>query len=146
MFLGFDRHSLDNKNRLTVPAKYRAELENGGYVLRGFDDNLMVLTMQAFDVISKRLNRLSLTNPKARLLRRKIFSSAERFELDKTGRFLIPEHLRLAAGLEGEVILSGLGDFFEIWSPELWGEQEAQAEAQGMDPELFDDLDLTTSE
>ena len=146
MFLGFDRHSLDNKNRLTVPAKYRAELENGGYVMRGFDDNLMVLTMQAFDVISKRLNRLSLTNPKARLLRRKIFSSAERFELDKTGRFLIPEHLRLAAGLEGEVILSGLGDFFEIWSPELWGEQEAQAEAQGMDPELFDDLDLTTSE
>ena len=146
MFLGFDRHSLDNKNRLTVPAKYRAELENCGYVMRGFDDNLMVLTMQAFDVISKRLNRLSLTNPKARLLRRKIFSSAERFELDKTGRFLIPEHLRLAAGLEGEVILSGLGDFFEIWSPELWGEQEAQAEAQGMDPELFDDLDLTTSE
>ena len=146
MFLGFDRHSLDNKNRLTVPAKYRAELENGGYVMRGFDDNLMVLTMQAFDVISKRLNRLSLTNPKARLLRRKIFSSAERFELDKTGRFLIPEHLRLAAGLEGEVILSGLGDFFEIWSPELWGDQEAQAEAQGMDPELFDDLDLTTSE
>jgi len=146
MFLGFDRHSLDNKNRLTVPAKFRVELETGGYVMRGFDDNLMVLTTQAFDVLSKRLNRMSITNPKARLLKRKIFSSAERFELDKTGRFLIPEHLRLAAGLESEVVLSGLGDFFEIWSPELWGEQEAQAEAQAMDPELFDDLDLTASD
>jgi len=146
MFLGFDRHSLDNKNRLTVPAKFRVELETGGYVMRGFDDNLMVLTTQAFDVHSKRLNRMSITNPKARLLKRKIFSSAERFELDKTGRFLIPEHLRLAAGLESEVVLSGLGDFFEIWSPELWGEQEAQAEAQAMDPELFDDLDLTASD
>ncbi len=146
MFLGFDRHNLDNKNRLTVPAKYRVELETGGYVMRGFDDNLMVLTTQAFDVLSKRLNHMSITNPKARLLKRKIFASAERFELDKTGRFLIPEHLRLAASLENEVVLSGLGDFFEIWSPELWGEQEAQAEAQAMDPELFDDLDLTASD
>jgi MraZ protein len=146
MFLGFDRHNLDNKNRLTVPAKYRSELESGGYVMRGFDDNLMVLTPQAFDSISKRLNRMSITNPVARLLRRKIFSSAERFELDKTGRFLIPEHLRLAAMLDVEVVISGLGDFFEIWEPAHWSEQEAKADAQVIDPELFDDLDLATSE
>ena len=146
MFLGFDRHTLDSKNRLTVPAKYREELVTGGFVMKGFDNNLMVLTLQAFDVVSKRLNRMSLTNPKARLLRRRIFSSAERFELDKVGRFLIPEYLRLSAGLDGEVVLNGAGDYFEIWAPELWAEEEHLTQDAGMNPELFDDLDLATSE
>lgn len=146
MFLGYDRHTLDSKNRLTVPAKFREELANGGFVMRGFDQNLMVLTPAAFDVISRRLNRMSLTNPRARMLRRRIFASAERFELDKSGRFLVPEFLRQVANLDGEVVLNGAGDYFEIWSPGLWVEQETKADDAGMNPELFDDLDLITSE
>jgi MraZ protein len=146
MFTGTHRHTLDQKNRLTVPAKFREELTDGGFVMQGFEQNLMVLTPQAFDVVSRRLNRMSLTNPKARMLRRKIFSSTERFELDKTGRLLIPDFLRQSASLDGEVVLKAAGDYFEIWSPGLLAEQEKQAELAGMDPELFDDLDLATSE
>jgi len=146
MFLGQYRHNLDSKDRLTVPAKYRDELVEGGFMMKGFDHNLMVLTPEAFEVVSRRLNRMSLTSPKARLLRRRIFSSAERFDLDKSGRFLIPVYLRQAAGLDGEVVLNGAGDYFEIWAPTMWSEEEAKSETAGMDPELFDDLDLATSE
>lgn len=114
--------------------------------MQGFEQNLMVLRPDAFDVVSRRLNRMSLTNPKARWLRRQIFSSTERFELDKAGRFLIPEFLRRFATLEGEVVLKGAGDYFEIWSPGLLQDLEKKAEDAGMNPELFDDLDLATSE
>jgi MraZ protein len=146
MFLGFDRHTLDSKNRLTVPAKFRGELTEGGFVMRGFDQNLMVLTPAAFEVVSRRLNRMSLTNAKARMLRRRIFSSAEQIGLDKSGRFLIPEYLRLDANLDGEVVLNGAGDYFEIWSPENWAQEEVKTDAAGLDPALFDDLVLATSE
>ena len=146
MFLGQYRHNLDSKDRLTVPAKYREELVDGGFMMKGFDNNLMVLTPQAFDVVSRRLNRMSITSPKARLLRRRIFSSAERFDLDKSGRFLIPVYLRQAASLDGAVVLNGAGDYFEIWSPELWSEEEVKSDDADMDPEIFDGLDLSTSE
>lgn len=146
MFLGQYRHTLDSKDRLTVPARYRDELAEGGFMMKGFDNNLMVLTPQAFGVVSRRLNRMSLTSPKARLLRRRIFSSAERFDLDKSGRFLIPAYLRQSASLNGEVVLNGAGDYFEIWAPSLWSEEEVKSESAGMDTGLFDDLDLATSE
>ena len=66
MFLGEYHHSLDNKDRLTVPARYRELLDDGAYILRGFDRNLMVLTTKAFESISQRLDQLSMTDPLAR--------------------------------------------------------------------------------
>ena len=72
MFLGEYRHSLDIKDRLTVPARFRELMVDGAYILRGFDRNLMVLTPKAFDAISHRLDQMSLTDPLARALRRLI--------------------------------------------------------------------------
>ena len=76
MFLGEYRHSIDNKDRLTVPARYRELMDEGAYILRGFDRNLMVLTTKAFEAISHRLDQMSLTDPLARSLRRLIIGSA----------------------------------------------------------------------
>lgn len=146
MFLGYDRRSLDDKNRLTVPAQYRQELAKGGYVMRGFDQNLMVLPSDVFEAVSRRLSQMSLTNPKVRMLRRRIFSSTVRFELDKVGRFIVPDFLREFANLNGTVIIKGAGDYFEIWSPELAAEQDQYEHNAGLDPGLFDELDLTLGE
>jgi MraZ protein len=126
MFLGRYSHTLDNKGRLTIPVRYREILEPGAYITKGFEDNLTVMTTEAFANISKQVSEKSYTDPVARLLKRYIFSNGEFVELDKSGRILIPQFLRDAAHLEDDVMLVGVGDFFEIWSPDKWSQQDDQ--------------------
>ena len=147
MFLGEYHHSIDNKDRLTVPVRFREIMADGAYILRGFDRNLMVLTPKAFDAISHRLDQMSLTDPLARALRRLIIGSASRLEVDKAGRILIPDFLCQKAGLscDKETILVGQGSYFEIWSSDEWALlQEAMDQAEA-NTERFKVLDLSTS-
>jgi MraZ protein len=144
MFLGQYRHNLDSKDRLTVPARYREPLEKGAYVMQGFDRNLMVMTDEAFDAVRAHLQGMSFTEPITRLLRRLIFSTADRVELDKAGRILIPQFLRQNMQMDGEVVLVGAGDYFEIWAPEAWAEQNAQLQDSQANAQRFAALDLST--
>lgn len=124
MFLGQFYHNLDDKGRLTVPSRYREYLNSGGaFVMQGFDQNLMVLPAPTFDAIAQRVRQMSMTDPTARLLRRLLFSTADHVEMDKAGRFLLPQFLRQAANLQVGVVVIGSGDYFEIWSPEAWAAQ-----------------------
>jgi MraZ protein len=147
MFLGEYHHSLDNKDRLTVPARYRELLDDGAYILRGFDRNLMVLTTKAFEAISHRLDQLSMTDPLARALRRLIIGSATHLEVDKVGRILIPVFLCQKAGLscDQEAILVGQGSYFEIWSSDEWALQQQALDQAEANSERFKVLDLSTS-
>jgi MraZ protein len=147
MFLGEYHHSLDNKDRLTVPARYRELLDDGAYILRGFDRNLMVLTTKAFEAISHRLDQLSMTDPLARALRRLIIGSATHLEVDKVGRILIPDFLCQKAGLscDQEAILVGQGSYFEIWSSDEWALQQQALDQAEANSERFKVLDLSTS-
>jgi len=123
MFLGRYEHAIDDKGRLTVPVRYREPLANGAYVTQGFDRNLMVLEAPSFEKMYDHVNQMSMTDPIARQLKRFIFSSAERVDIDRVGRMLLPQFLREAATLEGTAIIVGVGDYFEIWSPEHWSRQ-----------------------
>ncbi len=147
MFLGEYRHSIDNKDRLTVPVRYRELLDDGAYILRGFDRNLMVLTTKAFEAISQRIDQLSLTDPLARSLRRLIIGSASRLEIDKAGRILIPDFLCQKAGItcDHEAVLVGQGNYFEIWSSEEWVLQQKTLDEAEANTERFKVLDLSTS-
>ena len=147
MFLGEYRHSIDNKDRLTVPARYRELLDDGAYILRGFDRNLMVLTKKAFEAISHRLDQMSMTDPLARSLRRLIIGSATHIEVDKAGRILIPDFLCQKAGLSSdqETILVGQGSYFEIWSSGEWALQQQALDQAEANTERFKVLDLSTS-
>ncbi|MGE5123718.1 MAG: division/cell wall cluster transcriptional repressor MraZ [Acidobacteriaceae bacterium] len=147
MFLGEYRHSLDSKDRLTVPARYRELMDEGAYVLRGFDRNLMVLTTKAFTAISQRLDQMSMTDPLARALRRLIIGSATRLEVDKSGRILIPHFLLSKVGLstDQEAILVGQGSYFEIWSAGEWNLQQQALDQAEANTERFKVLDLSTS-
>ncbi|HEY5669141.1 MAG TPA: division/cell wall cluster transcriptional repressor MraZ [Anaerolineales bacterium] len=143
MFMGQYVHSLDVKGRLTIPSRYRALLEDGAYITQGFDHNLMVWTKPAFEQISHRVSQGSITDPTSRLLRRFIYSSGDAMEMDRAGRILIPEFLRQVAQLDSEVVVVGVGDYFEIWSPSLWAEQLASMQDAEANQQRFMAFDLS---
>jgi MraZ protein len=144
MFLGQFYHNLDDKGRLTIPARFRESLSaDGAFVLQGFDKNLMVLTAPAFKILTGRINNMSITDPTARLLRRLLFSTANQIDIDKSGRILIPQFLRKAADIKNSVVLVGSGEYFEIWSPEVWESQEEQIQDVQSNAHRFSELNLT---
>jgi MraZ protein len=125
MFLGQYRHNLDSKDRLTIPAKYRTQLGDGFTIVQGYDRNLAAYPDESFEQVARKVRGLNPTDLTARMLSRMVFSTANRVDIDRGGRVLIPEFLRKFAGLANEVVLVGMGDFFEIWSSEEWAKQEA---------------------
>ena len=144
MFLGQFCHNLDDKGRLIIPARYRDRLvPDGAYIMHGFDQNLMVLPASKYEQISQRVNQMSLTDSNARLLKRLVFSTAEKIEIDKVGRFLMPQFQRQFAGLDSSLVVVGMGDYFEIWSPEAWGKQSDALRQVQSDPDRFAALNLS---
>lgn len=142
MFMGQYEHTIDTKGRLTIPARFREFLVNGAFITQGFDNNLMVLTVDDFKRVTQRINQMSLTNPLARQLKRKIFAYAEEIVPDKLGRILIPAFLRETANLQGSAGVVGVGAYFEIWSPDLWAKQIAEIQNPEADAQRFAIFDL----
>jgi len=143
MFLGRYEHRLDSKGRLTIPARYRELLEDGAYITQGFDNNLIVMPPAYFDKMYESVNHTSMTNPDARLIKRLIFSNADRVDVDKVGRILIQQFLRSAAGLEEDVFVVGMGDYFEIWNPERWQKQSEMLMDTDANNERFTNLNIS---
>lgn len=144
MFLMQYRHSIDNKGRLTIPARYRELITDGAFITQGFDRNLMVLTEPIFERMSGRIARMSMTDPAVRQLRRLIYSHADRVDVDKAGRILIPQVLREIAGLDSEAMVVGQFDYFEIWSPEVWEQQNDVLKDTEANAKRFAVFDLST--
>jgi MraZ protein len=145
MFLGQFYHNLDDKGRLTVPARYRDLLVlAGAYIMQGFDQNLIVLPSENYDEVFQRIRLMSITDPNARSLRRLLFSTADRVEVDKAGRILIPQFLRTYAGLECALVVVGMGDYFEIWSPEAWKVQNEQLQDPQLNMDRFSAFNLAS--
>jgi MraZ protein len=143
MFLGQYEHAIDEKGRLTIPARYRELLENGAYITQGFDQNLIVMTSPTFEQIYQRVNQMNLADPLARQLKRLIFSNADRLEVDKAGRILIPSFLRQPCQLDNAAVIVGSGAYFEIWSPEAWKKQSEQLLNPEANQQRFAILDLS---
>jgi MraZ protein len=145
MFLGRFYHTLDDKGRLTIPARFRdLLLPDGAYVMQGFDKNLLVLPEAAFGILSQEVNQKTITDPTSRLLRRLVFSTANRLEFDRAGRILIPQFLRQSAGLDTDVVVVGAGRYFEIWSPDAWEVQDEQLQDAQTNAQRFSAFDLTS--
>ena len=143
MFLGQYHHNLDEKGRLTIPAKFREALVEGAYLTQGFDRNLRLLTKSDFNLLAEKINHLSMTDPSIRQLRRLIFANASDVQLDRLGRTLIPQFLREFAGLETEAVIVGVGEAIEIWSPEAWATQEDELQDADANVARFAELDLS---
>jgi MraZ protein len=143
MFLGQYHHNLDEKGRLTIPAKFREALVEGAYLTQGFDRNLRLLTESDFNLLAEKINHLSMTDPSIRQLRRLIFANASNVQLDRLGRTLIPQFLREFAGLETEAVIVGVGEAIEIWSPDAWATQEDELQDADANVARFAELDLS---
>ncbi|MFW5714679.1 MAG: division/cell wall cluster transcriptional repressor MraZ [Brevefilum sp.] len=144
MFLGQYEHTIDEKGRITIPAKFREELGNAVYVTQGFDGNLQAFPPDLFQVLSGQVRSISYLNADSRRLRRILFSYAEKAKFDSAGRILLPAFLRETATLTDMAIVVGSGEYFEFWSPEKWREQQTLLNDVEANEERFSPLDLTT--
>lgn len=120
MFLGEFEHSVDEKGRVAVPARFREELAEGIILTRGFERCLQAFPRPTWERLRERVSGLSLGSEESRLLRRLLFSGAADVEVDRQGRILVPQNLREYAGLGEQVVLAGMDTFFEVWSSERW--------------------------
>ena len=120
MLLGEHEHSLDDKNRLTLPAKFREAFAGGVVVTRGMDGCLYVYSREDFAGLVERMKALDELSRESRLVRRHFFSGASDGELDRQGRVMIPPALMAAAKLSKEVVVAGVYDHVEIWDRAAW--------------------------
>ncbi len=120
MFTGEYRHTVDDKGRIAVPAKFRAQLAEGAFVSRWLDQCLAIHTREGWDALAERVAGLPVTDQGARVFQRFIFGGAVEAELDRQGRVLVPAFLRDAAELGGEAVVIGSRDHIEIWAPARW--------------------------
>ena len=122
MFKGEYNHTIDEKGRLIIPAKFREELGNEFVVTRGLDGCLFGYNNSEWQVFEDKLRALPLTNKDARQFQRFMLAGAASVEIDKQGRILIDQTLREYAGLKKDVFVTGLIDRIEIWDKDAWEE------------------------
>ena len=131
MFLGEYEHTIDDKGRLAVPARFREQLGEGMVITRGFEHCLMGFPLAYFERLAGQVSGLSLGNGEAREMRRLLFSGASDAPLDKQGRINIPQNLREYAGFKDSVVIAGMHTHFEIWSLDSWQRVLATLDANG---------------
>jgi MraZ protein len=129
MLLGEYEHTIDDKNRLTLPAKFRQAFDGGIVLTRGFDGCLNAFTRDDWGrLVDTRLAPLDPLSREARLMQRYYFSGAADVELDKQGRVPVPTALAESAGLGREVVVAGVYDHLEIWDRAAWREHLKEVE------------------
>lgn len=143
----FGRYNLliDKDDCFQIPANFQGYFQSRGIVTQGFEKNLILHTDESFDIIVRRIKTLNITNPLARLLMRMVLGTASEVGIDENGRFSIPESLQRFAGLEKEMILVGQGDFWELWSPDNWQDQEKRIQDASLNREQFAVLNISTN-
>lgn len=128
MFIGEFSHSIDEKGRLSVPVKFRADLAVGCVLTRGLDGCLWLYPAEEWQRIAEGVAKLPITQKNARSFARFIFSGAMELKLDKAGRINIPEYLNEYAGVKNKVIVTGMHNRLEIWSEEKWQSFKSEME------------------
>lgn len=144
MFIGQHNSTLDAKNRLALPTRYKGMLSEGVYITQGFDRNLLLLTDEAFNEVLNSIKGMSISDPLARLLFRLILGSATKVDSDRNGGIFLPDELKTFANIDKEALLVGQGDYFEIWAPQLWQEQEISLNNVEANAHRFSSLNVST--
>jgi len=128
MFYGTHEHTIDDKNRLTLPARFRDSFASGVVLTRGIDRTIDVYPRQSWDASVQRVADLDSLTREAREMKRFVFAGASVGELDKQGRVLVPPDLLRHAGLGKEVAVVGVHDHLEIWDRGEWATHQSAIE------------------
>lgn len=140
MLIGEYHHNIDEKGRLTLPAKFREELGEEVIVTRGLEECLFLYTKTEWDKIMSKLEKLPFTKKDARSFMRFFLSGATATVFDKQGRINITSPLISYANLDHECVIVGVGDRLEIWDLDKWNNfyTENQKEMSDICEDLFD--------
>lgn len=127
-FRGHYEHSLDSKDRLTVPARHRAPFAEGVVLAAGLDPCVEVWTPQTYAAFTDTfLTQANPMTPEGRMVRRFFHGHSFDEKLDSAGRVRIPKHLVEHGDLQGPCVVIGMADHFEVWNQRNWAEQEARS-------------------
>lgn len=128
MFIGEHRHTIDEKGRLQMPARFRGSFGEGAVVTRGLDGCLFVYTTEEWQKMAEKLSSLPLTQIDARKFSRLMLAGAVDVEIDRQGRINLPGYLREYAGLKSNVVVAGLLNRLEIWDQDTWKTQQSEVD------------------
>ena len=120
MLMGEYEHTLDAKGRISMPAKLRKDMGDTFILTKGLDGCLFAFSQEEWLNFETKLKALPLSDKNARNFVRFFLSGATECEIDKQGRFLIPANLRIAAKLEKDAMIIGVGTRLEIWDKATW--------------------------
>jgi len=120
MFIGEYALTIDDKGRLSIPSKFRADLKDIVVVTRGLDNSLFLFSMGEWKKLAEKLAGLPFSKANTRAFARLMLAGAMDCELDKSGRIVIPDYLRQFAKVQKKVVVAGLYTRLEIWSEDLW--------------------------
>ncbi|MCS6772838.1 MAG: division/cell wall cluster transcriptional repressor MraZ [Anaerolineae bacterium] len=130
-------HTLDDKNRLALPAKFRTRLADGVVITAGMDKCLLVYPAEEFQALFERVSALPLMDREAATLRRLLFTNAYDTVPDKQNRVVIPQALCDYAALAGEVIIVGVGRFIELWNASEWDRAQQEIRTHAADQNIW---------
>lgn len=133
MFIGEYHHSIDEKNRLAVPTKFRLDLSKGAVVTRGIDSCLFLYTKKEWEKLAIKLADMPISKSKTRAFARLMLAGAMDINLDKQGRAIIPDYLRRYASIGKKAVVAGLYNRLEIWDEKKWEEYKNKSESNSED-------------
>ena len=125
VFSGTFNHTIDSKNRLFIPAKFREDLGEKFFVMQNVDGCLDIITLEARDTIAQQLSLLPRTQSAE--IKRFLFSDASDCSPDSQGRVVLPQKLIELANLQKNVLIVGADDHIEIWNEEKYAVKRAGA-------------------
>lgn len=131
MLIGEFTHTIDDKNRVSLPSKFRQYMGKKMVITPGLDQCLFVFTLKEWEKISSKMSEnASMLSSDMRSFTRYMFGGASEVELDTIGRVLVPDFLKERANLKSKVVLIGVQNRLEIWNEKSWTDYKRQVEKQ----------------
>lgn len=130
MLIGEFTHTIDEKNRISLPAKFRKEMGNALVITPGLDNCLFVFTKKEWTKISEKLGNFSMLSADNRSFNRFMFGGATEVSVDSIGRILLPDFLKDRANLKTKAALVGVQNRLEIWNDKAWTDYKKRVAGQ----------------
>jgi len=143
LFLGHHPTQLKKSNRLPIRSDWQKMISSGVYLTQGFDQNILILMPKTFQEIYTRLTALNITDPLVRLLLRMFLSKASYIENVENETISLPQELLDYANLESNVVVVGQGEYVEVWSSDLWEQQQSEIQDAQANSQRFSALTLS---
>ncbi len=129
MLIGEYKHAIDDKKRISLPAKFRKEVGKTVYITKGLDHCLYIYPKKGWQSMVDEIEERGVGLSDKRKISRHFLGSAQEVTVDSLGRILIPEHLKSFAQLEGHVVFAGLLNRIEVWNEARWNEYTKKVDA-----------------